>query len=125
MRPIDREKTPRMDLGRRAEHLAAGFLRRLGYDILRHNARIGRDEIDLIAFDPVDKVVVFAEVKARSRPDPDFLPELGLDRRKRRAMTRAARAWMRLSGRDDGYRLDLLCVEGGTVARHIKELNWG
>ncbi len=49
--------------GVRAESLAAAFLQRQGYQILQHNFRIRRGEIDLIAVE--DAVLCFIEVRYR------------------------------------------------------------
>lgn len=58
---------PRTDrrraLGRLGESLAADHLERRGFAILDRNVRIGRGEIDLIAFDGI--TLAFVEVKTR------------------------------------------------------------
>jgi putative endonuclease len=56
----------RAEAGERGERLAAGYLRRIGYDILRRNCRTKLGEVDLIVRDGEE--VVFVEVKARSSP---------------------------------------------------------
>lgn len=115
---------PSKVLGNAAEAAAAKFLQGLGYCILARNVRIGREEIDILALDPEDHVLVFAEVKARRRDHPYYRPELNLDRRKRRAIIRAARRWVADHHFDGGYRLDLLCVVAGKVTSHLRELAW-
>ncbi len=110
--------------GRSGEQIATWYLQSLGYRILERNVRIHRDEIDIVAFDPADRVVVFAEVKARTLPGLDYHPALNLTWRKKRAMRRAARAWMARFGGYAGYRMDLLCIAEGRVADHLKELTW-
>jgi len=51
------------DCGRIGETIAAGYLRLIGYRIIERNLRIGRNEIDIVAFD--GDCLVFVEVKTR------------------------------------------------------------
>lgn len=111
--------------GNRGEQIACRFLQSLGYRILGRNLRLAKDEVDILAWDPADAVVVFAEVKTRSRMHGDYTPELNLTRQKRANMIRGARQWVTRRGWEGGYRMDLLCVAGGNVTEHIKELSWG
>jgi putative endonuclease len=86
----DREKRRRArGHGRRAEIIAALYLRVKGYRILVRGFRIDGGEIDVVAkrFD----TIAFVEVKVR--------PTLGealvaIDAAKRRRMSRAARVWL-------------------------------
>lgn len=50
-------------LGRKGEKLAAGYLKRRGYKILKRNYRTPFGEADIVAQD--GETVVFCEVKAR------------------------------------------------------------
>lgn len=83
----------------------------MGYAIWHRNTRLGRDEIDLIAFDPHDGTLVFAEVKTR-RQASSYQPSLSLTTQKRRCMRRAAEAWIALHRYDGPWRIDTLCVVG-------------
>lgn len=113
-------------VGQQGEQTAIRYLMSLGYEIRGHNVRIGlRDEIDILAFDPMDAVLVFAEVKTRSRRDKDFRPELNMDKRKMKAMRRAARLWVGKHEYEGGYRIDLLSIVGGKVTGHLQQLSWG
>jgi len=113
------------EVGCQGEQAASRYLLSLGYEIRGRNVRVGsRDEIDILAFDPADGVLVFAEVKARSRRDGDFRPELNLDQRKLAALRRAARAWVDEHQYEGGYRIDLLAIAEGSVAEHFKQLSW-
>jgi putative endonuclease len=120
-----KESARRRKTGQKGEAIAAEFLRSRGYVIRGENIRLGRDEIDLLAHDPTEDALVFVEVKTRSKTDDDFRPELNVDARKKRSISRAARTWVAENKYDDGYRLDLICVAGGKVIEHIKELDWG
>ncbi len=107
------------------ERSAEAYLVSLGYDIRGRNVRVGKGEIDLLAYDHSDGVLVFAEVKSRSRDDDDYRPDLNLTPTKRRAMASAARTWIAEHDYEGGYRLDLLCVVDGLVVDHLCELAWG
>lgn len=111
-------------VGSRGEEIALQYFLSIGYDIRGRNLRMGRDEIDILAHDPQDDVLVFAEVKSRSRRREDFPPELGLDWRKKQCLMHAARAWVNRHRYDRGYRMDLVSVEDGRVTQHLKELEW-
>ncbi|MDD4287078.1 MAG: YraN family protein [Candidatus Peribacteraceae bacterium] len=116
--------TTNTDTGLKGEEIAARYLLSIGYDIRGRNVRVGHDEIDIIAHDPVDDVIVFAEVKTRSKLLKDFPPELGIDWRKKQRLIHAARAWVHRHHYDRGYRMDLVSVEEGKVSGHLKELDW-
>jgi putative endonuclease len=122
----DAERTPRhLQLGKQGEAIACRYLRRHGYRIRGRNLRVGRrDEIDILAFDPRDAVLVFAEVKTRAIADPDYPAELAFSREKKKSVIRAARRWVLEHGYDGGYRIDLLTVEGGSVTEHLQEVGW-
>jgi putative endonuclease len=111
-------------VGQEGEQIAREYLQAQGYRIHNVNVRLGRDEIDIIAYDPEDKVIVFVEVKNRQKADKDFGPELNVDKRKKKAMQRAARLWIAEHDFEGGYRLDLVCVVAGQVVDHYKELSW-
>lgn len=121
----DTPLAPHIAVGRRGEDIAAQFLRQNGYRILDRNVRVGtKDEIDIIAFDPVDRVYVFAEVKTRKKDDPDFHPDLNITMEKRMRMARAARRYAIHLDEETGYRLDVLCVADGKVIEHYPEIAW-
>lgn len=116
---------PHLRVGKAGEAAAHAYLRALGYELRGANVRVGRGEIDLLAYDPQDGVLVFVEVKARSRAHEAYRPELNLTPRKRSRMAKAARQWIAETDYQGGYRLDLLCVAGGRIVDHLRELAWG
>lgn len=120
---INNHTAPHIVVGEKGESLAAEFLRTLGYRIVASNVDVGaHDELDIIAVDPKDHVLVFVEVKSRARRDDDYVPSLNLTKEKRRNMFRAARRWMTTHGYDGGYRFDLIGIAGNTVVEHILDV---
>lgn len=66
MKNTERRMTPRMELGRRGEDVACGFLSGKGHTIVERNYRSGHLEIDIITLDKDG--VHFVEVKSRVAP---------------------------------------------------------
>ncbi len=102
--------TAQARLGRRGEELAVRFLESAGYRLLARNWRTGRRELDIVALR--DGTVVFVEVKTRM-PGPERSLE-SLTPRQRRALRRAAEAWIHSHprvGRE--FRFDLIAVQAG------------
>jgi len=114
-----------MVVGREGEEIAKKYVQSLGYHFYAQNVRIGRDEIDLIAFDPNDKVLAFIEVKTRKKLSVDYPPELGLTDSKREKIERSANAWVDAHDYEGSFRLDLICVAGKKVVSHMKEIGLG
>ncbi len=100
--------------GSLGEARAVRHLRNRGMTVLGRNVRLGRDEIDVVAFDPFEKVIAFVEVKTRTR-DSDYHPSLNMTAKKRRRMLRAARRWVSNHGYDGGYRLDAAYVSDSFI----------
>ncbi len=75
------------DFGRRNEELAAEFLKKNGYRILKRNYRCKTGEIDIIAKDK--GTICFVEVKARSNQNFG-LPQEAVDRYKQKQIGKAA-----------------------------------
>jgi putative endonuclease len=105
-------------LGILGESYAAAYLDQLGYRLVAANFTIpvGRNrrgaiinaEIDLVAYD--GDTLCFIEVKSRSS-DWFAPPQVNVDLRKRRQVTRAARAYRRMLGiEDQPYRYDVVTV---------------
>lgn len=111
----------RRSLGARGESLAAAHFRRRGGAVLAMNWRSGRDELDLVVLE--GRVLVFVEVKTRTA-------EVGgagwhaVDARKRRALRRVARAWIRAAGGAPHTRFDVVevLVCHGTPPRIVHHL---
>lgn len=105
-------------LGALGESYAAAYLERLGYCLVAANFTlpVGRNlrgaiinaEIDLIAYD--NNTLCFIEVKTRAS-DWFAPPQVNVDLRKRRQISRAARAYRQMLGiEDQPYRYDVVTV---------------
>lgn len=116
------DRTPARRTGDDGEIAAVGYLRERGYKILGRNVRMVKDEIDIIAYDPFDSCVVFAEVKSRAKRVSDYSPAMRLDARKKTAMARAAQKWITKKNYHGGYRMDAILVADGRVMDHYKQV---
>jgi putative endonuclease len=114
--------TSAQDFGRQGEEVAAAYLRGLGYEIRERNVRLQRDEIDIIAFDKPRQMMAFVEVKTRRTNSEAYPIRTAIDRRKRRAMSRAVERWVTMHTYEGAGRIDLLCVEDATVVEHIMDV---
>lgn len=105
-------------LGKLGEAYAAAHLTQLGYRLVAANFTlpVGRNlrgavvnaEIDLVAYD--QDTLCFVEVKTRSS-DWFAPPEVNVDLRKRRQITRAARVYRQMLGiEDEPHRYDVVTV---------------
>jgi putative endonuclease len=103
---------PKAVLARLGEDAAAGFLARIGMNIVERNYRCPSGEIDVVAYDA--GVLVFVEVKLRR---PPFDPLEAVDARKRRQVSRAAFDFLLRRGMlGRTARFDVVAVEAGTLA---------
>lgn len=105
--------------GRRAEHLAAFWLRLKGYRVLARDYRAGVGEIDLIA--RRGRVLALVEVKARGG-----LAEAAeaLGGRQQQRIARAAKAFLQRHpslGKLD-LRFDAILIAPGRWPRHITDV---
>ena len=105
-------------LGQLGESYAAAYLDQLGYRLVAANFTlpVGRNlrgaiinaEIDLIAYD--GDTLCFIEVKSRSS-DRFAPPQVNVDLRKRRQITRAARVYRQMLGiKDQPHRYDVVTI---------------
>ena len=109
------------DLGRWGEEAVARHFVARGARVLGRNWRHGRDELDLVALE--GEVLVFVEVKARTAAEAGA-GWFAVDARKRRALRRAARGWLRAVGGAPHTRFDIvevLICQGGKprIVHHL------
>ena len=109
-------------LGAEGERIAVEYLRQKDYEILHTNCRIGREEIDIVARDHTDHMLVFVEVKTRSRLSASYPVRTALTRRKRAALRRAMFQWMERMHTDEAARIDLVVVSQNRVTEHLQDL---
>jgi putative endonuclease len=101
--------------GRRAETIAAWWLRLKGYAILARRVRTPVGEVDLVA--RRGGTLVFVEVKARSTPGD---AAVALDEYRLRRVAAAAEALApRFSRAGDDIRLDAVIIVPRRLPRHI------
>lgn len=105
--------------GRRAERLAAWWLRLHGWHILAIRARTPVGEVDLVA--RRGKVLAFIEVKARASAAQ---ADLALDDYRLRRVVRAAEALVsRYSRNGDVIRVDAMFITPWRLPRHMTNIS--
>jgi len=112
----------RNETGKRGELEARRYLEEKGYKVIDTNWRFHRIELDIVATDGKELVIV--EVKTRS---DNYLiaPELAVDKKKVRRIVTAADAYARMKVIDLPIRFDIICLirnSGSyTVSDHIED----
>ena len=104
--------------GRRAESLAALWLRLKGWRILARRARVRGGEVDLVA--RRGRTLAFVEVKARGSEEA---AGFALDAwRIRRVVTAAEQLAPRYMRDGDSVRIDAIYVTPGRLPRHLPDV---
>ena len=109
------------ELGKIGEELAAQFLIDKGYEILEKNWRNRHKEIDIIAKDGDELVIV--EVKTR-QSDEHGDPDLAVTRQKQTRLIYAANAYLFTYNLDINTRFDIISIvfkDGEPLIDHIKD----
>lgn len=96
-----------LSVGAAGEQLAAQFLRKKGYRVLKMNYRVHGGEIDIICRD--GKAVVFVEVKTRIGEDKGK-PYEAVTYRKFQHIKHAAQTFIRQKGMNGLYRIDVVSI---------------
>lgn len=110
-----------IDFGKQGEEIAVKYLMDKGYEILERNWRNRHKEIDIIAKDGNELVVV--EVKTRKSNDygdPDF----AVNKQKQRLLISAANAYIFRNNLDINTRFDIISIvfnNGEPVIDHIED----
>ena len=112
----------RNETGKQGESVARQYLEENGYNVLETNWRFHRFELDIIATDGKELVII--EVKTRS---DNYLiaPELAVDRKKIRRIVTASDAYARMKNIAIPIRFDIICLvkKGASlnVENHIED----
>ena len=110
-----------IDFGKQGEEIAVKYLMDKGYEILERNWRNRHKEIDIIAKDGNELVVV--EVKTRKSNDygdPDF----AVNKQKQRLLISAANSYIYSNNLDLDTRFDIISIiikDGNPVIDHIED----
>lgn len=121
-RPSNRtqeERRESLEFGKMGEQMTARYLTDKGYVILEHNYRRGHLEIDLIALDGDELVIV--EVKSRAN-DTLLQPEVAVDHKKRLALIRLANEYVKSHNRKENVRFDIVSIVSNPEGAEIKHL---
>lgn len=113
--------------GRWGEDVAAKWLVRNGYAIAARNVRPCLDdkrlEIDIVARDRRNDIVVFVEVKQHASRDGVQTRLRAVDSRKKALLLRACRAWMWRKRWRGSFRFDVIEVYGTPESRLKPEID--
>ncbi len=110
-----------IDFGKQGEEIAVKYLTDKGYEILERNWRNRHKEIDIIAKDGKDLVIV--EVKTR-KSNSYGEPDLAVNKQKQRLLIYAANAYIYRYNLDIDTRFDIISIyfrEGKPIIDHIED----
>ena len=108
-------------VGNLGEEIAASYLTGRGYRILERNFRCKGGEVDIIARNPVDKSLIFIEVKTR-RGLTYGVPQLAVTSFKQRQISKADLTWLSKNRlHDTNARFDVIAILLHTDAAHSIE----
>lgn len=109
------------------ENVAAEHLRRKGWRIVGRNVRpCRRDqrcELDIVAYIPSERQIVFVEVKTHLRHSPYASRLWAVDRRKRANLLRASANWLMTRKWHGNYRFDVIEVYGEETGNAPPEID--
>ncbi len=96
-----------LDLGIAGEDIARRALERAGYKILERNVRLRSGELDMVALEGEELVVVEVRTRSVGRVAP---PETTVGPRKLRKLVRTGRWYVQRSGWEGPWRIDVVAV---------------
>lgn len=110
-----------IEFGKQGEELAQAYLRNLGYELIEHNWRFGKNEIDIIA--GKDDMIVVVEVKTRKS---NYLcePEISVTKLKQKSIIRAANAYLKWNNISKETRFDIISIiitPSNHTIKHIED----
>lgn len=95
--------------GKFGEKQASEFLTQKGFQILHTNFQIKGGELDIVAFDPVEKIMVFVEVKTRGSQEFGH-PTKAVNSKKTRNLKRTALYYLDRFQLEYEYRFDIISI---------------
>ena len=110
-----------IDFGKQGEEIAVNYLIEKGYEILERNWRNRHNEIDIIAKDGKELVIV--EVKTRKSNNYGE-PDLAVNKQKQRLLISAANAYIFRNKLDIDTRFDIISIvfkDDKPVIDHIED----
>ena len=110
-----------LDFGKQGEEIAVKYLTDKGYEILERNWRNRHKEIDIIAKDGDELVIV--EVKCRKSSNYGD-PDLAVNKQKQRLLVAAANAYIFRNKLDVDTRFDIVSIvfdDGKPQIEHIED----
>jgi putative endonuclease len=113
---------PTQVLGAEGEEIACNYLRSRNFDIRERNVRLGRFELDIVAYDQAEKMIVFVEVKTRTRSSESYPIHTAVDSRKRRSIREATYRWIVAHNYDGRARIDVVTVSGNRIVKHLMNI---
>ncbi|WP_024991999.1 YraN family protein [Hoylesella pleuritidis] len=99
------------DLGKWGEEQAATFLERKGYTICDRDWRAGHRDLDIIALNEDQTILVIVEVKTRTSAELNE-PEEAVNRKKIRNIGNAANLYLKQFNVEYDVRFDIVSVTG-------------
>ncbi len=99
------------EIGRYGEDLAASYLERRGYEILRQNWRCDFGEADIVAKDGSELVLVEVKTRLCRMDDTWTAPELAVDARKRAKYEKMALMCYAKQAEFDSVRFDVIAIK--------------
>lgn len=97
------------DLGKLGENIALEYLLQQQYIIHKQNWRFGKAEADIIAFDPIEKCLVFVEVKTRKNTIFGY-PEDSVGQKKQTLLFELASEYMHQIDYEQEIRFDIISI---------------
>ncbi|MDR3230614.1 MAG: YraN family protein [Synergistaceae bacterium] len=113
--------TPRhLELGRRAEALAAAHVEKLGWQLLSRNFSCRLGELDIVALDKKENELIVVEVRYRTIGEMQS-PSDSIGPKKLRSLVATGRAYVGEIGWEGPWRIDLI---GITASPRDPETLW-
>ena len=108
-------------IGQLGEKEAADIMRKKGFRVVETNWRFGHLEMDIIATNR--KEIAFVEVKTRTSTFGDKRPEEYVDLAKKKRMTAAANAYIKMNGIERAPRFDVIGILIDSETGKVQSVN--